>query len=311
MKRDSRFSSSGRPNLWDLFLWKTRCYKDSPSVLKPHDFIYPAQPKDLESDLPTAVWMGHSTFLLDIDGVNILTDPIWEDYCSPIPMKAFKRQSKPPFPVSDLPSIDIVLISHNHYDHLDAKTVEALHHYHPHIEWVVPAGLSRWFHARGIHFVTEINWWDSHHGPKDTHITAVPSQHHSGRSLWDRNKSHWNGYVVEVRNKRIYFVGDTGYNDRDFKTIGKHWPHMDLSLIPIGAYIPSQFMKSVHVNPFEAVQIHQDVGSRLSVGMHWKTFLLSDEPIDRPPYDLYLAMKEKQLPFETFLPIDTGTYINF
>jgi N-acyl-phosphatidylethanolamine-hydrolysing phospholipase D len=240
-----------------------------------------------------------------------LTDPVWDSHCSPIRLKAFERISQPPIPLADLPPIDIVLISHNHYDHLDEKTVATLHHYHPQIEWIVPQGLSPWFHARGIHFVTEMAWWEKHHGPKDSLITAVPTQHFSGRTLWDKNKTHWNGYVLEANDKRVYFVGDTGYNEIDFKEIGKHWPYMDLSLIPIGTYVPSQFMKTVHISPYEAVQIHQDVNSRFSLGMHWKTFKLSDEPIDRPPFDLYLAMKEKGLPFDTFLPIDIGTQVNF
>lgn len=315
MKRGFRFINphiaDARRNLWHLLLWKTKYYRDLPLVPQPQDFIYPAKDEHVESDAPTAVWIGHSTYLIDIDGLNILTDPVWGSHCAPVPIKAFKRRTPPPFPLADLPPIDIVLISHNHYDHLDAKTVSALHHFHPHIEWIVPSGLSPWFHARGIYAVTEVSWWEKHHGPKDAHITAVPSQHFSGRTLWDKNKTHWNGYVVEAKGKRFYFVGDTGYNDKDFKAIGEHFPHMDLSLIPIGTYIPSQFMQPVHISPYEAVQIHQDVGSRLSLGMHWKTFRLSDEPIDRPPYDLYLAMKEKNLPFETFLPIDIGTYVNF
>jgi N-acyl-phosphatidylethanolamine-hydrolysing phospholipase D len=146
---------------------------------------------------------------------------------------------------------------------------------------------------------------------KNCKITAVPAQHFSGRTLWDKNKTHWNGYVVETPTKRIYFVGDTGYNSKEFKEIGNRFGQMDLSLIPIGSYIPREFMKTVHINPHEAVQIHKEVHSVFSLGMHWNTFCLSDEPYDRPPYDLYLAMEEKKLPFESFLPIDIGTYVNF
>jgi N-acyl-phosphatidylethanolamine-hydrolysing phospholipase D len=129
--------------------------------------------------------------------------------------------------------------------------------------------------------------------------------------LWDKNKTHWNGYVVEVGLKKFYFVGDTGYNPFDFKEIGSRWNGIDLSLIPIGVYIPKRFMSPIHVNPLEAVQIHQDVKSSLSIGMHWKTFCLSEESFERPPYDLYLAMKEKGLPFSSFLPLDVGCYFNW
>ncbi len=209
-----------------------------------------------------------------------------------------------------MPHIDLVLISHNHYDHLDAKTVAILHRLHPQIQWIVPEKLSPWFRRRGIQSVSEIPRWEKQK-ILNCEITAVPTQHFSGRTLWDQNKTHWNGYVVQTPSKTLYFTGDTGYNPNDFKAIGERFPHIDLSLIPIGTYAPEKFMQPVHIGPYEAVQIHEEVHSRLSLGMHWNTFCLSEEPMNRPPYDLYLAMKEKKLPFETFLPIDIGTYVNF
>lgn len=300
-----------RRSIWDVILWKTGHYDDSHTKLSPpSDFSYPASAKNFVRGSPSAVWIGHSTYLIEIDGLCILTDPVWDSYCSPIPIRSLKRYTEPPIPLADLPPIDIVLLSHNHYDHLDAKTVSALHRFHPQIQWIVPEALSPWFLRRGIRSVIELGWWKSHEG-KEFKITAVPTQHFSGRTLWDKNKTHWNGYVLETPTKKLYFTGDTGYNSKDFKAIGKNWTHMDLSLIPIGTYVPQKFMQPVHINPEEAVQIHQDVKSRFSLGMHWNTFRLSDEPVDRPPFDLYLAMKEKKLPFETFLPIDIGTYVNF
>jgi len=300
-----------RRTLWHLFLWKIGHYDEKEqrqSMLS--DFIYPAQAKPFEKNLPSAVWIGHSTYLLEIDGISILTDPVWDLYCSPIPLRGLKRLSEPPISLADLPRIDIVLLSHNHYDHLDAKTVAALHRFHPQIQWIVPLGLAPWFYRRGIYAVNEMGWWE-HLETKNTAITAVPTQHFSGRTLWDQNKTSWNGYVLECQGKKLYFTGDTGYNPNDFKTIGDHWSHMDLSLIPIGTYVPEKFMQPVHISPKEAVQIHEEVKSRFSLGMHWNTFRLSDEPINRPPFDLYLAMKEKNLPLDTFLPIDIGTYVNW
>jgi N-acyl-phosphatidylethanolamine-hydrolysing phospholipase D len=302
---------SSRRSLWDHILWKLGYYNDAiPKLAPPAHFVYPAQSKNYVGGRPSAVWIGHSTYLIEIGGLVILTDPVWEPYCSPIPLRPLKRRVDPPIALADLPPIDLVLISHNHYDHLDAKTVAALHSFHPQIEWIVPERLSPWFRRRGIDSVFEIAWWKSRKGKSCT-ITAVPTQHYSGRSLWDMGKTHWNGYVVETAEKRIYFTGDTGYNSKDFKAIGNRFSHMDLSLIPIGAYAPQKFMQSMHVSPQEAVQIHQDVKSRFSLGMHWKTFRLSNEPIDRPPYDLYLAMREKKLPFESFLPNEIGIYVNF
>lgn len=300
-----------RRSIWDVILWKTGYY-DDPHLKNspPADFVYPVSSKQHIPGHPSAVWIGHSTYLIEIGDLVILTDPVWDTYCSPIPIKSLRRISEPPISLSDLPPIDIVLISHNHYDHLDAKTVAILHRFHPQIEWVVPEKLTSWFHKRGISSVVELSWWKSYEAKK-CKITAVPAQHFSGRTLWDQNKTHWNGYVLETPTKRLYFTGDTGYNGKDFKEIGKRFNRMDLSLIPIGAYVPKEFMQPVHINPSEAVQIHRDVKSAFSLGMHWNTFCLSDEPQHQPPYDLYLAMKEKQIPFELFLPIDIGTYVNF
>ncbi len=300
-----------RRTLWDLFLWKIGRYDDPvPRLSPPAEFSYPAQTPLFDRALPSAMWIGHSSFLIEIGGIALLTDPVWEEYCSPVPFKSLKRRHDPPIALGDLPPIDFVLISHNHYDHLDAKTVDHLHAFHPEIQWIVPLGLASWFQRRGRAKVIELDWWKSHR-TQDAAITAVPAQHFSGRTPWDKNKTFWNGYVFEAKGKRLYFAGDTGYNDSDFKEIGANWPHMDLSLIPIGTYVPQAFMQAVHCNPWEAVEIHRDIKSRFSLGMHWKTFRLSDEPMDRPPYDLYLALSDKKIPYEAFLPIDPGVHVNW
>lgn len=300
-----------RRSIWDFILWKVGHYDDAlPKGPPPSDFAYPAKPKKYIEGNPSAMWVGHSTYLIEIEGVRILTDPVWDNYCSPIPIRMLKRKEKPPIALKELGRIDIVLLSHNHYDHLDAKTVAYLKNHHPQIEWIVPAGLGAWFRKRLIHQVTELNWWQSC-TKQGCRITAVPAQHFSGRSLWDSNMTHWNGYVLERADKKLYFSGDTGYNDKDFKEIGTRFRAMDLSLLPIGTYAPKKFMEPVHISPKEAVAIHQDVHSRFSLGMHWNTFRLSEEPFNRPPYDLYLAMKDQNLEFQTFLPIDIGTYVNF
>ncbi|MEI6243107.1 MAG: MBL fold metallo-hydrolase, partial [Chlamydiota bacterium] len=162
--------------------------------------------------------------------------------------------------------------------------------------------------------VVELSWWESF-SYKGIEFHAVPAQHFSGRGLWDRNKTLWAGFVIEVpfqqEKKKIYFAGDTGYNPHDFKLIGKNFGAMDLSLLPIGSYLPEKFMHPIHINPSHAVQIHEDVHSKLSIGMHWKTFSLGDEPLDQPPYDLFLALQKKQIPYSKFLAIQPGTYVNF
>ena len=315
MKRRGRYVNPHLPNdkknFWDFLRWKAGFYPSTDHLQSPPpQFSYPILPNPIDPAKPSATWIGHSTYLVEWDGVNFLTDPIFNQYCSPVPIKALKRKSKPAHDFHDLPTIDIVLISHNHYDHLDEKSVRRLVEIHPQILWLVPRGVSKWFHRRGITRTLELGWWDSL-SLESCKVSAVPAQHFSGRSLWDKNKTHWNGYVVERGDKKFYFVGDTGYNHQDFKQIGFRFGAMDLSLIPIGSYAPLQFMAPVHCSPEEGVRIHQDVRSKLSLGMHWNTFGLSDEPQDRPPYDLYLAMKEKNLPFDTFIPIDIGVQVNW
>lgn len=299
------------PKIWHFLLWKLGFYGDlTQEIHPPSGFSYPAEVSHFLAHQPYGLWIGHSSFLISVQGLHFLTDPVWSSYCSPIPIPAFKRNTHPPVSLRNLPDINCVLISHNHYDHLDEKTVLALNDQNPEILWIVPKKLAPWFSRRGISNVAELGWWESL-DCKKFRVTAVPAQHFSGRSLWDKNKTHWNGYVVEAGAKKFYFVGDTGYNSVDFNEIGSHWNGIDLSLIPIGVYIPKRFMSPIHVSPDEAVQIHQDVRSVLSVGMHWKTFCLSEESFERPPYDLYLSMKEKEIPFSSFLPLDVGCYFNW
>lgn len=299
-----------RRRVRDFIRWKMGHYQDLKLAPPPEGFVYPAGVREYRGGEDSAVWIGHSTYLIDCGGVRFLTDPVWSDYCSPVKLGVFKRHSEPAFGLEMVPKVDVVLISHNHYDHLDEPTVRRLAQLQPHILWVVSKGLKKWFGVRGIENCIELNWWESWSG-LGCQVTGVPTQHFSGRTLFDRNKTLWNGYVVEMREKKFYFVGDTGYNEFDFKAIGKAFAPIDLSLIPIGTYVPRKFMMTVHSSPDDAVQIHEDVGSKLSLGMHWNTFRLSEEPMNRPPYDLYLAMKKKNLPFDTFIPVNTGVRVNW
>ena len=298
-------------NFWEVLRWRAGLYHE-PIEPVPSEFSYPYQVPLFNKMQPSAVWMGHCTFLLEIDSLTVLTDPIWSEYCSPVRIRGLRRLHEAPIALEDLPSIDVVLLSHNHYDHMDAATILALHHFHPQILWIVPSRLSSWFKKRGIEHVVELGWWESQ-DHTFYRVTAVPAQHFSGRGLWDQNKTHWNGYVFESKKsgKRFYFSGDTGYNPIGFKEIGQQWPYMDLSLIPIGTYVPRQFMGPVHCSPDDGVEIHQDVNSKFSLGMHWKTFCLSDEPANRPPYDLFLALQKKGLPPESFIPLEPGCFVNW
>lgn len=297
----------------DFFLWMCGYFRDHPFEVVPEGFSYPIPQQNIDAKKPWAMWIGHSTYLISVGDKHILTDPIWSNRCSPVPFLGPKRKYPPVIPLSRLPKIDYVLISHDHYDHLDRSTVDRLNQLYPDILWIVPDGVKKWFTYFRIQICSQLSWWEEINLGSRFRVTAVPSQHFSGRKSHDLNKTLWVGYVVEdlVESKTFYFAGDTGYNPTHFKEIGEKFKNIDLSLIPIGSYSPRKFMSPVHVDPEDAVNIHKDVHSKLSLGMHWKTFKLSEEPLDQPPFDLYCSMKRKKLDPTTFLAIDLGHKINW
>ena len=244
-------------------------------------------------------WMGHSTALLEFAGCTVLTDPIWGEYASPVPAGRLKRWVPAPIPVERLPRVDVVLLSHNHYDHLDARTVRVLAERQPAIDWCVPLGLARLLRRLGVSRVSEFDWWDERAiGP--ALVAATPAQHFSARGVHDRNRTLWCGFTVRVGARAAYFAGDTAHHP-EFGEIGRRFGPFDLQLLPVGAYEPRWFMRVVHMNPEEAVRAFGEVaqgavahaeeaerepadrrGSVL-VPIHWGTFKLTDEPMDEPP----------------------------
>lgn len=295
-----------RRRLFDMLLWQLGYYNDKVKPLNPpKGFVYPNGSQEVDAGLPWVSWMGHSTFYIEEGGVGFLTDPIWSERCSPFRKIGPKRLHPPPVEVESFSNLRYVLISHNHYDHLDKKTILQIHACFPTVRYIVPKGVKRWFLKHGIENVIELDWWESIE-IEGGQITAVPCQHFTGRGLLDSNRSLWCGFVVEREAKSFYFVGDTGYNGIDFKRIGRKFRKMDLSLIPIGTYVPHKFMDPVHIDPFAAVKIHQETGSSFSVGMHWNTFRLSGEKRFQPPYDLFLAMHDAKLPPEEFVVLNPG-----
>jgi N-acyl-phosphatidylethanolamine-hydrolysing phospholipase D len=295
---------------WDFLKWQLRLGPYEAPFLSP-DEIPPYKPviaepdlariKNPDSDQIQITWVGHSTFLIQMDGVNILTDPIFNSRSSPFFFGGVKRLVPPGLSFEDLPHIHAVLISHNHYDHLDEHTVERLGN-KP--EYFVPLGLSRWFEKRGIDHLTELDWWQSF-SSKGLKFDCVPVQHFSGRTPFDRNKTFWSGWIVEGQKRKIFFAGDTGYSPV-FKEIGERFGPVRVSLIPIGAYRPRWFMKPVHVDPPEAVRIHQDTNSRQSIASHWGTFKMSDESLAEPLVYLQKALREAGLDEKNFLVMKFG-----
>ncbi len=229
----------------------------------------------------TVTWVGHSTLLIQLDGVNLLTDPQWSGRASPVSFAGPRRVTPPGLRLEDLPPIDLVLISHDHYDHLDVSTVARLAATH-HPRFVVPLGLKGWLAGLGITEVDELDWWDSRTFRGLT-LTCLPAQHWGARSWWDQNRRLWSGWAVTGRTKRLYFAGDTGYYKPLFEEIGRRLGPFDLAAIPIGAYIPPAIMRLTHTTPEEALLVFADVRGRHFVGIHWGTFDLTDEPLDEPP----------------------------
>jgi len=310
---------STKRSLFDIALWQLGFYNDRGSIEYPETFRYPNPKQKLDDNAPQVTWINHCTFLIRVGDLHILTDPIWGKRCSPLSFLGPKRRHETPLSLENLPKIDLVLLSHDHYDHFCTKTILTLQKLHPGITWVVPLGVKKRLHKRGIRHLIEMEWWQEIHlGTErgEIIITAVPAQHFSGRGIFDKNTTLWSGYVVDFlrsnkQEKRLYFVGDTGYNEKDFKEIGKKFGEMDLSLIPIGTYVPKRFMDPVHIGPEKSVAIHTEVSSHLSIGMHWKTFRLSSEHLDRPPFDLYCALEKQGIDPKTFRILEPGQTINW
>ncbi|MBI2218796.1 MAG: MBL fold metallo-hydrolase [Candidatus Rokubacteria bacterium] len=229
---------------------------------------------------PTITWIGHSTLLIQLDGVNLLTDPHWSERASPVSFGGPKRVMPPGLAFEDLPPIHLVLISHDHYDHLDVATVRRLAETHR-PRFLVPLGLRAWFADLGIRDVEELDWWDRRE-IRGLTLTCVPAQHFSGRSLRARNRTLWAGWTVAGRSRRLFFAGDTGYYDV-FKEIAARLGPFDVAAIPIGAYVPAAVMRGSHTTPEEALRLFADVQGQRFVAIHWGTFDLADEPLDEPP----------------------------
>ncbi|MEO8079164.1 MAG: MBL fold metallo-hydrolase [Caldimonas sp.] len=256
---------------------------------------------------PALTWIGHASVLAQIGGLNLLIDPVFSERASPLTFAGPRRQAAPGLALADLPPIDAVLISHNHYDHLDLETVRSLAEgagTRP--PFVVPLGLAAWFASNGVAGAVELDWWQSSR-VGDTEIVLAPAQHWSGRGLADRMKTLWGGFAVFAPGFQLFHCGDTAYS-RDFADIhtrfaarhGGDERGFDLALIPIGAYEPRWFMRGQHVNPAEAVRIHLDLVAERSIGIHWGTFQLSDEALDEPPRALSEARRDQCVADEAF-----------
>ncbi len=250
-------------------------------------------------------FIGHSSFLLRLAGLNILTDPVFSDRCSPVSFAGPTRVRAPGLAIEQLPNIDILLLSHNHYDHCDVPSLRKLHRRFPKMTIVTSLGNAPFLAGKGIGKAVELDWWQSFETPR-AKVTATPARHFAARSLSDRNKTLWAGFMIEPEGgPQIYFAGDTGYT-KFFKEIRARLGAPDLALLPIGAYEPRWFMGPVHMNPQDAVQAFADLGPTRAIGMHFGTFQLTAEAIDAPLHDLATAKAEAGLADNAFITLDFG-----
>ena len=266
-------------SLLDLWRWRRLQQRSpwpahvaNPPALPPPETVGPGE--------AAFTFIGQATYLIRLPGCTILTDPIFSPRASPLSFAGPKRVRDPGLSLDRLPAIDLVLLSHNHYDHMDLPSLRALHaRFNPTI--VTGLGNGAYLAGKGVPGGVELDWWDTHQPRPDMTVTYVPAQHWSSRTGRDRRRMLWGGHVVETPWTRIYFAGDSGYFE-GFAAIRERCGPPDVALLPIGAYEPRWFMRGQHMNPDESVQAHVDIGAGLSLAMHWGTFQLTDEAIDAP-----------------------------
>ncbi len=297
---------SGR--LRDLLRWRFT----KKSIPWPEQIIIPPQapPPRPTGDEVVVTWIGHASFLLQSASLNVLVDPVFSDRVSPVSWIGPRRAHPPGARLEALPAIDAVLLSHDHYDHFDLPTLRALTAKHDPV-FVAPLRHADLLATAGTKKIVELDWWETHRvtGKANAAVTLTPTKHWSNRFGSPRNHRLWGGFWIELGPRRIWFLGDSGYDAEIFQAIRARLGSPELALIPIGAYEPRWFMAPMHMNPAEAVQVHRDVGSRHSIGMHWGTFQLTDEGRDDPVTALAAARKAAGLAPEEFRVLHPGESI--
>lgn len=268
-----------------------------------------ADPPQVQAQVPDGVvrvtFVNHATLLIQSGGFNVLTDPVWSERTSPVTWAGPKRVHEPGVPFDKLPRIDAVVISHNHYDHLDLPTLKLLNEkFSP--RFFVPLGDRRLLEDAGLRNVEELDWWETRE-LGEIRLHFLPCQHWSARGLFDRYMSLWGSYGIEIDGRKVYFGGDAGYSEH-YRRIREKWGVPDLALLPIGAYEPRWFMKGNHMNPAEAVQAMLDLEARFAIGIHFGTWQLTDEAIDAPLEELAKARAEKGIPEDRFFTLKPGGF---
>ncbi len=290
-------NSPQAPGLFDALRWKLTT-RGEPSPRFISDVKQSIPPQSVEGGELRVTLVNHSTVLLQQHTSHILTDPIWSERASPFSWIGPRRRRSPGVQLEDLPRIDIVLLSHNHYDHMDLQTLRWLAR-RGDISFIVPIGVSRLLHSEKIGPAYELDWGETKKAGEMS-IHCVPALHFSSRGIFDRNKTLWCGYMISSENGLIYFAGDTGFGDHFAQIHGRFGPPR-LSLLPIGAYEPRWFMQPIHMGPEEAVRAHEILGSRTTIAIHHGTFQLADDGIDTAKQKLLKSSKP-----DSFLILENG-----
>jgi L-ascorbate metabolism protein UlaG (beta-lactamase superfamily) len=259
----------------------------------------------LSGDQAAITWIGHSSFLVEFENFRVLLDPVYSKFVGPSSLLGTSRVIEAGISLEQTPKVDLILVSHDHFDHMDLPTLEFFaKRDNPLI--IAGRGNKTLLEETGFSKIVELLWWEKHTVNSDVQVTFVPAQHWSTRSLLTRNTTLWGGFYFKVRNKTYYFAGDTGYHPKLFREIHERAGAPDFAFIPVGAYAPRDFMRDQHVDPAEAVDIHKDVKAKQSVGMHHSTFQLTDEGIDEPCLELKSESKSKGLAGGDFTCMETG-----
>ncbi len=279
----------GRNGKWQNHLSVEETYKD---------------PSPLKTGQLAVTFVGHATTLIQTKSTAILTDPVWSNRVGPFSWAGPMRSKPPGVPFENLPKIDLVVISHNHYDHLDLPTLKQLwERDHPH--FVVPLGVADLLLREGIQSTQELDWWQSIRFSDELEIVLTRTQHNSGRGIFGRDESLWGGYFIRTDGRSVYFAGDTAYSDH-FEETYRRLGQVDVALIPIGAYEPRETMSANHLNPAEAVKAFTELRAKLGIGIHYGMFQLTAEDFDAPPRDLAVALKNAGLSSDAFLAVKEG-----
>jgi L-ascorbate metabolism protein UlaG (beta-lactamase superfamily) len=308
----SRFLNPGEPetdrSLRELLRWKRTAPRTTWPKSVPVDPVVP----DARVQALRVTMVGHATLLIQIAGLNILTDPVWSDRASPLSFAGPKRVTAPGIALDDLPPIDAILLSHNHYDHLDVATLRILHARHDPLI-VTPFGNDSIVHR---HIPTARikagDWGDHFEIAPGAEAHIVPALHWSSRGPRDRRMALWGGFMLRAAGKLVYFAGDTGYGTGNiFRAVRAQFGPTDVALLPIGAYDPRWFMAAQHTNPDEAIQIMLDLEARAALGIHWGSFKLTDEEWEDPVLQLNNGLAARGIDPDRFIPLRPAQMAEF